>query len=46
MQVSYFDIETKLALGNARAAPSLEKLLAECRRGDAARAGNAGDRKA
>ena len=30
MQVSYFDIETKLALGNARAAPSLEKLLAEC----------------
>ncbi len=29
MQVSYFDIETKLALGNARAAPSLEKLLAE-----------------
>jgi D-3-phosphoglycerate dehydrogenase len=29
MQVSYFDIETKLALGNARSAPSLEKLLAE-----------------
>jgi D-3-phosphoglycerate dehydrogenase len=29
MQVSYFDIETKLALGNARAAPSLENLLAE-----------------
>jgi D-3-phosphoglycerate dehydrogenase len=29
MQVSYFDIETKLALGNARAAASLEKLLAE-----------------
>ncbi len=29
MQVSYFDIETKLALGNARAAASLERLLAE-----------------
>jgi D-3-phosphoglycerate dehydrogenase len=29
MQVSYYDIETKLALGNARAAASLEDLLAE-----------------
>ncbi len=29
MQVSYYDIETKLALGNARAVSSLEELLAE-----------------
>ncbi|SPE37525.1 D-3-phosphoglycerate dehydrogenase [Candidatus Sulfopaludibacter sp. SbA3] len=29
MQVSYYDIETKLALGNARAAHSLEDLLAD-----------------
>ncbi|HWD00766.1 MAG TPA: phosphoglycerate dehydrogenase [Candidatus Sulfopaludibacter sp.] len=29
MQVAYFDIETKLALGNARPAGSLEDLLAE-----------------
>ena len=29
MQVSYYDIETKLALGNARAAQSLGELLAE-----------------
>jgi D-3-phosphoglycerate dehydrogenase / 2-oxoglutarate reductase len=29
MQVSYFDIETKLALGNARATASLDELLAD-----------------
>ena len=29
MQVQYYDIESKLALGNARPAPSLEALLAE-----------------
>jgi D-3-phosphoglycerate dehydrogenase len=29
MQVSYYDIETKLALGNAQSVPSLEKLLAD-----------------
>jgi D-3-phosphoglycerate dehydrogenase len=29
MQVSYFDIETKLALGNARAVGSLDELLAD-----------------
>ncbi|HEU0122607.1 MAG TPA: phosphoglycerate dehydrogenase [Bryobacteraceae bacterium] len=30
MRVSYFDIESKLAFGNANAAPSLDKLLASC----------------
>jgi D-3-phosphoglycerate dehydrogenase len=30
MQASYYDIETKLSLGNARAAASLGELLADC----------------
>ena len=45
MQVVYYDIETKLALGNAR--PVLSRwLLRDRRRGDAARAGNAADESA
>ncbi len=43
MQVVYYDIETKLALGNARAVPSLDALLEIRRRRYAARAGNAAD---
>ena len=44
MQVVYYDIETKLALGNARAMPSLGRAAGGRRRSDAACSGNAADR--
>ena len=46
MQVVFYDIETKLALGNARPMPSLDALLEARRRRDAARARDAADRRA
>ena len=41
MSVVFYDVETKLTLGNARQLPSLDAVLEQCRRGHPARAGNA-----
>ena len=43
MRVVFYDIETKLALGNAQPVPSLDALLGARRRRHAARAGDAAD---
>ena len=43
MQVVYYDVETKLALGNARPMPSLRGAARSCRRCHSARPRNAAD---
>ena len=43
MQVIFYDIESKLALGNARPMPTLDALLEIVRRRDAARSRDAAD---
>ena len=45
MQASYYDIETKLSLGNARAVPRSTNCWPNCRRGDAPRARDAARRE-
>ena len=45
MQVVFYDIEMKLALGNARPMPTLRSAARNRRRGHAARARNSGDQE-